>query len=145
MDDVISAALQWEGTPYHNHARVKHVGVDCAQLCVGIALQCNRITDVQLQNIPNYSPEWHLHNREEKLIEQLESFNCHRVDSSNTIPGCIVCFRFGRATSHLGVMVNETQFIHARVDVGRVVVNTMNEEWAKRWTFTYEFPGVINV
>lgn len=145
MDDVISAALQWEGTPYHNHARVKRVGVDCAQFCVAVAYECNRITSEHLIHIPNYSPVWHLHNREEKLIEQLESFNCVRINRADTIPGNIVCFQFGRATSHLGIMVNETQFIHARVDIGKVVINTMNEEWAKRWTFTYEFPGVINV
>lgn len=98
-----------------------------------------------MQNIPNYSPEWHLHNREEKLIEQLESFGCTRVDRASTKAGDIICFQFGRTTSHLGIMVNDTQFIHARVDMKAVVINTLNEEWAKRWTFTYQFPGVNDV
>lgn len=144
-EQIIQAALEWVGTPYHNHARVKGVGVDCAQLCAGVAYESGRINEEALHNIPNYSPEWHLHNREEKLIEQLESFGCTRVDRSNTKAGDIICFQFGRTTSHLGIMVNDTQFIHARVDMKEVVINTLNEEWAKRWTFTYQFPGVNDV
>jgi NlpC/P60 family putative phage cell wall peptidase len=144
-EQIISAAYSWVGTPYHNHARVKQVGVDCAQLCVGVAIEAGSIPEEMALLIPNYSPEWHLHNREEKLIGQLESFGCRRIDRIDTKAGDIVCFQFGRATSHLGIMVNETQFIHARFDTKTVVCNTMNEEWAKRWTFTYQFPGVEDV
>lgn len=123
---------------------IKGVGVDCAMLVAGTALDAQCITEDDLPKVVNYPVQWHLHNREEKLLAQLEAFGCIRKDRSNTKPGDIVTFQFGRTTSHLGVMINETQFIHARFDVKKVVVNTMNEEWADRWTHTYDFPGVID-
>lgn len=142
--EIITIAQTWLGTPYHHHARLKGVGVDCAQLVAGVALEVGLMTAKQAEAIPNYPTQWHLHNHEEKLLEQLELFGCIQVDKSGTRVGDIVCFKFGRTTSHLGIMINETQFIHARFDIKRVVCNTMNEDWAKRWTYTYKFPGVID-
>ena len=34
---IILEAMDWVGTPYHHQARVKKVGVDCAQLVAGVA------------------------------------------------------------------------------------------------------------
>lgn len=92
----------------------------------------------------NYPVQWHLHNREEKLIEQLESFGCVEVPKDQLLPGDIVTFQYGRTTSHLGIMVNETEFVHARVDMKKVVVNTLNDDFKSRWTHVYQFPGVAN-
>jgi hypothetical protein len=33
---VVKEALTWLGTPYHHHARVKGVGVDCARLLCAV-------------------------------------------------------------------------------------------------------------
>ena len=143
-NEIIQYATDWLDTPYHHHARIKHVGVDCAMLVACIANEVGLMSDAEMSLIPNYPTQWHLHNREEKLIELLEIFGCKQKPKQNTQPGDIVCFQFGRTTSHLGIMINDTQFIHARFDVKKVVINTMNEEWDRRWTFTYTFPGVID-
>lgn len=143
-DKIIQEALTWEDTPYHHHAMVKGAGVDCAKLVAGVALNTGLATQEQIDSIPNYPVQWHLHNREEKLLEQLDAYQCVRKDKADTLPGDIVTFQFGRTTSHLGIMINETQFIHARFDTGAVCVNDFNDDWLKRWTHTYAFPGVIN-
>lgn len=141
---IVLRSLEWYGTPYHHHARVKAVGVDCAQLIVGVAYDSNIIDDTVLAQIPDYPVQWHLHNREEKLLQLLEHFGCVEVDKDQTQPGDIVCFQFGRVTSHLGIMINEFEFIHAQFNAGQVVINNMQQEWLRKWTKTYAFPGVLN-
>ena len=138
--EVILAAEQWIGTPYHHHARVMGVGVDCAQLLVAIALEVKLLNARQAELVPNYPPEWHLHNREEHLLEYMELMGC--VETSTPEPGDIMCFKFGRTCSHVGILVSPTQFIHACLRSGKVVVNSLNGDWETRWVKTYRFPGI---
>jgi NlpC/P60 family putative phage cell wall peptidase len=138
--DIILAAEQWIDTPYHHHAHVMGVGVDCAQLLVAIALEVKLLNERQAQLVPNYPPEWHLHNREEHLLEYMELMGC--VETSTPAPGDIMCFKFGRTCSHVGILVSPTQFIHACLRSGKVVVNSLNGDWQARWVKTYRFPGI---
>jgi NlpC/P60 family putative phage cell wall peptidase len=136
-DKIIAAALGWVGTPYHHQARVRNVGVDCAQLVAAVAEEAGLIpAGTQIPN--NYSPEWHLHNREEVLLTTLEFFGCKRQDKA--LPGDIVCFRYGRAVGHLGILVAEDQIVHAAIQARKVVLNTLNEDLSKRIAFVYSFP-----
>lgn len=141
---AVQNALTWVDTPYHHHARIKGVGVDCAQLILAVAHESGLITQDQVTNAPQYAPQWHLHNREEKLLDVLTSFNCVEIDKESTQPGDIVCFQFGRTTSHLGIMISDTAFIHARYDVKKVVINNLHQDWFERWTKTFILPGIIN-
>lgn len=144
-DQIIQAAKGWLGTPYHHQARVKGVGVDCAQLVAAIAEELKIIP--QGTAIPfDYSPEWHIHNREELLVKNLEAFGCPEKETAE--PGDILCFKFGRAIGHLGILVSESEFIHARIDVGSVVLNSLFADmaskkgfWAERHVRTFSFPG----
>lgn len=137
---ILESVSTWIGTPYHHHARVLGVGVDCAQLLVAIAIDTHMLTERQAELVPNYPPEWHLHNKEEHMLEYLELMGCTETDTP--LPGDIMCFKFGRSCSHLGILVNDTQFIHACMRSGKVVLNTINEDWKKRWIKTYQFPKV---
>lgn len=141
---IVRSALSWQDTPYHHHGRIRGVGVDCAQFLVGVAYENGLITEEQYNSVPNYPVQWHLHNREEKLLEMVESFNCVVVPNEDAQPGDIVTFKFGRVASHLGILIADKRFIHARYDVGRVVINTMQQEWFDKWTKTYTFPGILN-
>lgn len=141
-EQIVVSAVSWLETPYHHHARVKGVGIDCAQLLVAIALDLGLLNERQAQLVPNYPPEWHLHNREEHLLEYLELMGC--VETDKPAMGDIMCFKFGRTCSHVGVMVNDHQFIHACLKSGKVVVNSLNGDWETRWVKTYQFPGVNN-
>lgn len=135
--DVVQEAMTWLDTPFHDQARVKGVGVDCAQMVAGIGEELGFIPKGTV--IQNYSPEWHLHNREEKLLEQVESYGC--IEKTGALePGDLLCFQFGRATSHLGIYIGDQKFIHARKDVHKVVVNSLSGDWLERLTKTYSFP-----
>jgi len=133
---IVQAALSWIDTPYHHQARLKGVGVDCAQLVAAVAEECKLLAPGTV--ITDYSPEWHLHNREERMLGYLKEFGCFRIERA--VPGSILCFQFGRVCSHLGILVNEHEFVHARIDAGRVVLNTLSGDWARRHVLTYSYP-----
>jgi len=139
-DLIIQSAMKWIDTPYHHHARVHGVGVDCAQLLVAVAIDVGLMREQEAFLVPNYPPEWHLHNKEEHLLHYLELLQC--VETDTPVAGDIMCFQFGRGSSHLGILLNDTQFIHACLRSKKVVVNTMNDDWRKRWVHTYQFPEV---
>lgn len=148
---IVAEALSWVGTPYHHQAMVKGVGVDCAQLLVGIALNTDLIGEDDLAKVPlNYSPEWNLHNREEVMLGILETMGCSPVVGTPA-PGDIVAFRVGRAYGHLGVIVTSTEFVHAEIQGstkgsvnGRVVRVHMAGEWSKLDKKFFTFPGADN-
>lgn len=133
-DAIIGSAVQWLNTPYHHQARVKGIGVDCAQFVAAVYEDISG----QTINTPVYSPEWHLHNKEEKLLDILHSFGCR--EKENAEPGDILTFKFGRVNSHLGILISESEFIHARLDIGKVVINSFTGEWLARHTKVFEFP-----
>ena len=139
-DQIIQAALTWEGTPYHHQARVKGVGVDCAHFIAGVAIDAGLISpDVQLPF--DYSPEWNLHNTEEKLVNYLLQFGC--VEKAIAEPGDIIAFKIGKAIGHIGIMLPDGKYIHAQNQVKpeRVTINTLSGAWLRRHTRTFSFPG----
>lgn len=136
---IKGAAVQWLDTPYHHQAKIKNVGVDCAMLIVAIAEELSGKTI----NIPVYSPEWHLHNKEELLCTTIENLGCVRKDISDMDIGDILTFKFGRVNSHMGVYIGTSQFIHARLDVKKVVINQLSGEWSERLDRVYKFPETL--
>lgn len=138
--DIAKEAIEWVGTPYIHKARVKQVGVDCAQLVAAIAEKFNLVTSEQLNNIPQYDVEFHLHNREEKLLNILESFGCTRKDEIDI--GDILAFRYGRSCSHLAIFVGNNQIVHANymMAVPKTVCTAYNSEFSRRLGAIYSFP-----
>jgi NlpC/P60 family putative phage cell wall peptidase len=130
MDDakraqVVLEALTWLGTPYHHHARVKGVGVDCAQLLCAVYEACGLVPHI---DPGNYAHDWHLHRGEEVLIGWLEKAGAREVQAP--APGDVAVFRYGRAYSHGAVVVDGRgagEAVHAYL--GRGVIRTqLNEE-----------------
>jgi NlpC/P60 family putative phage cell wall peptidase len=143
-DAIVQEVLTWVNTPYHHHARVKNVGVDCAMLVVAVAYAVGLITKEEYDVVPSYDVSWHLHNDREKLLEILHDYKCIEKPVEAREPGDIITFKYGKATSHLGIMINDTQIVHARMDIGKVVINTLQAELDRRMTHCFEFPGVRN-
>ena len=148
---IVDEALTWVGTPYHDQARLKGIGVDCAQLLAMIAYNVGIMDDDDLARIPmNYTPEWAIHNRDEQMISILEDMGCTEVEGTPT-PGDIIAFRTGRSYGHLGIIVTSTEFVHAELQgsikgswSGKVVRVHMAGEWARLPKKYYAFPGANN-
>jgi cell wall-associated NlpC family hydrolase len=133
MDDamrqaVVKEALTWLGTPYHHHARVKGVGVDCAQLLCAVYEACGLVPHI---DPGNYAHDWHLHRGEEVFIGWLERVGAREVRAPvRPASGDVVLFRYGRAYSHGGIVVDgpgELTVVHAYLMRG-VIRSRLDDE-----------------
>lgn len=58
--------------------------------------------------IPGYPQDWHIHNNEELLLNSLREQNYLQEVSSPVEIGDILVFKYGKASSHVGIYVNNT-------------------------------------
>lgn len=110
---VVAQARTWLGTPYHHHAMIKGVGVDCATLLVACFTDAGLVDPVTL---PEYSPQWHLHRVEAKYTDFIERF-AKQVDR-RPLPGDIVVWKFHKAFAHGGIVSAWPLVIHAFIGRG---------------------------
>lgn len=123
-NDVVLEAWTWYDTPYHDHARIKGVGVDCAQIL--LAVFCDALKLAPPLDVGQYSTQWHLHRSEEVYLDWLERAGAKRVQAP--APGDIAMFRYGRTFHHSAICLGEL-FIHAySAPISRVIVTRLDEE-----------------
>lgn len=119
---VLQIARTYLGTPFHDGARIKGVGIDCANLLAEVFAEAGMIP---AQEIAPYSPQWMLH-RDEPLFEQYVQKLGHEVDVP--LPGDIVLYKIGRSFSHGGIVASwPTAVIHAFKMYGMVVETGADE------------------
>lgn len=118
---VVFEAADWLGTPFHHGQMLKHVGVDCARLLVGVYTAVGIVEKIGIQK---YSPNWFLHENESRLEKVLERY-CVKIDVPKD--GDIAVFKYGRTASHAGIVSMYPQIIHADRIQGRVTVDTCND------------------
>lgn len=121
-DLVAAEARSWLGTPYHHHARVKGVGVDCAQILAAVFEAADMVPHLDLGQ---YAPQWHLHRSEELYIGWLVRVGARRVD----VPakGDVGVWRFGRVFSHGGIFVEDTLIVHSYINQGVILTSTTED------------------
>jgi NlpC/P60 family putative phage cell wall peptidase len=114
---VVAQARSWIGTPYHNCADIKGVGVDCGMLLVRVFVDTGLCPPFDPRPYP---PDWHLHRGEEKYLEFI--FDRGRPVAEPR-PGDVAVFRYGRTFSHGGIVTSAKPFtlVHASNDARRVI------------------------
>ena len=115
---VVAEARAWIGTPFHHAARIKGVGVDCAQFLIGVYAGAG-VVDVP--EIRAYSRDWFLHEDVPHYLEELERFAAPLPDGATPDIGDIATFRYGRAVSHAGILVDADVMVHAFRDLGVIL------------------------
>lgn len=119
---VAVEALSWLGTPYHHHARLKGVGVDCAQLLCGVFEACGLVGPVETGHYP---VDWHLHRNEEIFSGWLARFAVQTPAEPQL--GDVCLFRYGRTFSHGSIYVGDGLLVHAYIGRG-VMLSRATEE-----------------
>ena len=121
---IVAEALSWEMTPYHAHARIKGVGVDCAQLPIAIFAA---IGAVPKDYSPTYSQEWMNHRDEELYLDEIRRF-AREIPESELKPGDLIIWKFGRTFSHSAVLIEAPIVIHAVLKGGFVLRADMDRD-----------------
>ena len=114
---VIAEARSWLGTPYHNCADIKGVGVDCGMLLVRVFVDTGLAASFDPRPYP---ADWHLHRSEEKYL----GFVFDRGSEVATPqPGDVMVMRIGRCYSHGGIVTVPAPLtiIHAYFQAQRVI------------------------
>lgn len=120
---VIAAARTWLGTPFHDGAELKGVGVDCAHLLSAAYFEAGLIP---AQEIAHYSPQWMLHNDVERFEDHVLKF-AHEIEGPPK-PGDVVLYKIGRLYAHGAIVVAwPTLIIHAFKVFGFVAETSSDE------------------
>lgn len=129
-------ARSWVGTPFHHGARLKGIGVDCAQLVVGVHVEVGAYAEPGLEEYP---AQWMLHTDDKRMEAWLERLY---VRSERPRVGDLAAFHAGRAVSHAAIVVKTgevPEVVHADPRQGVTVAqlgrgHAMRSRLAGYWT-----------
>lgn len=96
---IVAEAMTWMDTPYHHLGDIKGAGVDCAMLLVRTFVDVGILPAFDPRP---YSPQWHLHRSDEKYLGWLRQY---ATETEQPQPGDVGVWRYGRAFSHAGILV----------------------------------------
>ena len=116
-EEVVSAARDWIGTPYHHAADLKGHGVDCAMLLVRVYCHVGLVEPFDPRP---YTRDWFMHRGEEKYLGFLFD---RALEVREPGLGDTVVFRIGRLFAHAGIVsrIDPLSVIHAFAPLGCVV------------------------
>ena len=140
-DRIVAVALTWLHTRYEDKQRVKHVGVDCVNFAAGVWEEVSECAPIIL---PEYFPQWHLHQSKEIFLEGLEAFGCVEKPVDQRLVGDLLLFQSSLACSHCGIFMPKNMIIHAYIKCGKVVMHRLLGAWRSPECLKkcYSYPGV---
>lgn len=106
---VLKIARSWVGTPWEHQARLKGVGVDCAQYLCAVFEEAGLIPHVDPRPYPR---DWHFHRDDERFLRWLKLY-ADEVDKPAR--GDVAVFRFGRTFSHGAIVVKWPVLLHCYI------------------------------
>ncbi len=109
---LMQAYRDWKGTPYRIGGRSAN-GVDCSSF-VSIIFD-----EYFGRNLPAST---------RRLLNRGEGVRRHSIRS-----GDLVFFKTGRRTLHVGILVEEGEFLHASTSQGVTLSSIFDEYWANRY------------
>lgn len=138
--DVVAAARSWIDTPYQHQARVKHVGVDCAGLIIGVARELGIVQ-------PDFDVTGYARQPDGTSLLAWCDQSMTPVARHQMQPGDVVVVAFDAAPGHLGIVGNYAHgglsIIHSLgVTARRVVETRLAFQRAMRFVRAYGMPGV---
>ncbi len=128
--EIDTIARSWIGTPFHDHARVKGAGVDCAQLLLAVYHEAGLIPAI---DVGPYSAQFFLHQAEERYLGWVRRF-AREIPPPPPVPspaceggtgwgiGDVALYRVGLCFSHAAIIAAPgwPHVIHAHAG-GRIV------------------------
>jgi cell wall-associated NlpC family hydrolase len=131
--DIVLAARQYLGCPFHWQGRSKAYGVDCAGLVFGVMAALG----LPYEDDPTYDRQY-----PPKIFDILDK-SLHR-ESNPPRDGDVVLFWIGKPDrpKHLGIK-SDVGLIHTNTTVRKVVETSMPQKWNDRIFRVYRMPGLL--
>ena len=104
---IVAEALTWLRTPWHHGARLKGVGVDCAQILVAVYNDADIVENFYPEKYPI---DWNLHKEDQRFMNYLLRYT---EKTEVPLPADIAMFRYGRQPAHGAIVVQWPLIIHA--------------------------------
>lgn len=136
---ICKEALSWRGTPYHDHAGIKHVGCDCAFYPCRV-YQSVGLIDKKLV-LPAYSPQqWlnsphqidkmHLRVQDTTYLDIV--LNLFReIEYKDILPGDLMLSQVAASWTHGSIIVKWPRVMHSVVGKGVIGSDALKEGfWA---------------
>lgn len=118
MNDVVRAARDCLGTPYHHQGRLPGVGLDC----IGLLIHCGRATG---RVAPDFDITGYGRYPDGKLLLHYLREHMDPVDPADMRPGDALCVAFERFPQHVGIVADYVHgglsMIHALGSANAVV------------------------
>lgn len=112
---ILAEALSWVGTPYHHAARIKGVGVDCAQILIAVF---DAVGAIDAFDPAEYPRDWMMHRAEEVFLSAIRE---RAIEVVSPQPGDVALYHVGRCFAHGAIVINWPMVVHADSRVGSVV------------------------
>ena len=137
--DIVTSARSWIGTPYHDQASVRGVGVDCLGLARGV---WRMEVGPEPLVVPPYSRDWGEIQASEVLAMGAASWLIP-IPVKEAGAGSVVLFRMvrGAIAKHVGILTGEGTFIHSYQGLG-VIEERLSTAWSRRVAFAFNFPAL---
>ena len=137
--DIVKEAKSWLGTKLQHQACLKNVACDCVGLIKGIYQE---LTGIKVEITTNYPAAWYLFKKEEWLYKEAKE-HLIEIDIQQIRPGDILVFGFYKhPASHVGILTEQSTFIHSYQDIGQVIETSLDEPWQNRLRYAFSFYGV---
>lgn len=115
---IVAEAESWIRTPFHDDARLKGIGVDCAQFVAACYIASGATPEFET---PRYVAQWFMHRSEERLRDFVLQFG-KQIDEKQAKAGDLVLYKIGRAFAHAAIITDwPMEIIHAHKLSGMVV------------------------
>lgn len=123
--NVVRIARTWLRTPYHEAARVRGAGVDCAQVVYAVFLEAGECPKI---DIAPYSAQMHLHDEDdhEPYIDYILTY-AREISAEQVQAGDLVVYQIGRKFAHGAIVVSAGKIIHAFKEARAVIESNMDE------------------
>jgi cell wall-associated NlpC family hydrolase len=132
---VVAEAKSWIGTPFHWHARLKGIGIDCGTFLIEVWERCGLMEHFEP---PFYSVDFNLHRSEEWYKAIIEQY-CVLVEGRDPLPGDIVLYKFGRCFSHGTIVCDWPHIISADIQRGVILASAAKERFLNHERLIYSF------
>ncbi|WP_089176285.1 NlpC/P60 family protein [Bosea sp. AS-1] len=139
--EIVTAAREWLGTPYHHRASLSGVGCDCLGLVRGL---WRELCGPEPELPPPYSPNW-----AESLGQETLALAALRhlvpVALAQVRPGDVLLFRWREhlPAKHCAVLSAPDRIIHAH-DGAAVAEVAFTGWWRRHLSHAFSFPGATD-